>query len=153
MIDPGNFLAKIKQESQEIFEKYSEIGNEISDCRNLTHDLDPALTEFTDSNEKVIENINNLIKMKREKINKVNLVNYCGIIDPTSEIDGCGRSNSIYVAKYGNSHIRKSKIINPYGALSQKYHQEMLNVQKKKLLEYTNSYIKPMDLNQLRKNQ
>ncbi|RNA27946.1 MAP3K12-binding inhibitory 1 [Brachionus plicatilis] len=151
-----NFMSHIKSESMEIIEKHDEFLKENFDeysKNDFLSTCDPALIEINYSNEKINENINNFFRMKEDKINKKNLLNYCGILDPVSETVGCARSKSIYVAKFGNSHIKKSKIINPYGALSQKYQQEMLNVQKKKLIDFTKSYVKPIDVNQLNKDR
>lgn len=50
--------------------------------RNNFYSCDSALTELNDTNEKINENINNFIKMKQEKIDKKNLLSYCGILDP-----------------------------------------------------------------------
>jgi hypothetical protein len=46
--------------------------------------------------------------IKREKINRKNLLAYCGITDPSNETDGCARVNSIFFAKYGKSHIKSN---------------------------------------------
>ena len=77
--------------------------------------------------------------------------------------EDCARTNSIFVAKFGKSHIKsnslvvlktlklakkiviiicilikETKIINPYGAFSQRCHQDAVNAQKQKLFEFTN---------------
>ena len=44
-----------------------------------------ALIEDLNSNEKVLGDINRFIVSQREKLNKKNLVNYCGILDPSKQ--------------------------------------------------------------------
>lgn len=41
-----------------------------------------ALIENLDSNEKIKDDMNRFFNSKRDKINKKNLINYCGISDP-----------------------------------------------------------------------
>ena len=52
-----------------------------------------------------------------------------------------------------NFKIRKeTKIINHYGALSQMYHKELAKIQKEKLMQYTSSYIVPLDVSKFKDN-
>lgn len=115
--------------------------------------------------------------------------------------EDCARTNSIFVAKFGKSHIKsnsrflkltkqivviicilikETKIINPYGAFSQRCHQDAVNAQKQKLFEFTNgnnnlipninsiirtffltpflfllflAYVKPLNINEFKKGQ
>jgi hypothetical protein len=80
--------------------------------------------------KKVKEEMNAFFNEMKEKSDKKNLVYYCGILDAcnnnnflnnfaeelfdlkfflyikANENEGCARINSIYVPKYGNSHIK-----------------------------------------------
>ena len=85
--------------------------NNYEDDDHETHELyNSVLIENLDSNETVKNDINRFLAEQAEKKNRKNLINYCGILDPTSETEGCARVSSIYVPKFGKSHI-KSKLI------------------------------------------
>lgn len=66
-----------------------EINNEISNAQLDATDIDDtreifnsALVEDLSSNEKILSDISRFIADNRDKLNKKNLVNYCGILDP-----------------------------------------------------------------------
>ena len=84
-----NFLelssnSKIKTEKIEDHEQISTAGyNQSSSFDNDdTRELfNSTLVEDLNSNEKVLNDINRFIANQRDKLNKKNLVNYCGILD------------------------------------------------------------------------
>ena len=81
--------------------------NENYENKEETFELfNSDLIEDLSSNEKILNDISKFISIKREKLNKKNLINYCGILDPNNETESCARINSIFVAKFGKSHIR-----------------------------------------------
>lgn len=112
-------------------------------------------------NEQITSDILEFTAARNQEKNRTNLINYCGILDADAETEGCARVNSIYVPKFGKSHIKseynwtnsimyfnffsralffcssETKIVNPYGALSQMYHQEVNKIQQNKLAEFT----------------
>lgn len=66
-----------------------EINNENSNAQLDATDIDDtreifnsALVEDLSSNEKILSDISRFIAGNRDKLNKKNLVNYCGILDP-----------------------------------------------------------------------
>lgn len=76
-----------------------------------THELyNSVLIENLDSNETIKNDINRFFAIQTEKKNKKNLINYCGILDPATETEGCARVSSIYVPKFGKSHIKSNFI-------------------------------------------
>ncbi len=40
---------------------------------------------------------------------------------------------------------KETKIVNPYGAMSQMYHDELEKVQRDKLEEFVTAYVKPIE--------
>lgn len=85
MIDDENFLPKENQSEGIIDRDNAEFFNENFEKNSLLS-FDNPFIEFNETNEKIIENINNFIKIKQEKINKKNLLNYCGILDTGKQI-------------------------------------------------------------------
>ncbi len=101
------FLVNIKSETGEEHEKDYNFDNESSCTENYNSDL----IEDVNTNKKILYDIGQFIAHRNEIKNKKNLINYCGILDPTSETDGCARVNSIYVAKFGKSHIKSERFL------------------------------------------
>jgi restriction endonuclease S subunit len=81
-------------------------SNENENYENKEELFNSDLIEDLSSNEKILNDISKFISIKRENLNKKNLINYCGILDPNSETESCARINSIFVAKFGKSHIK-----------------------------------------------
>lgn len=79
-----NFLSNIKNESIEIMDRHEEFLKKDDQVENDLILCDPSLIEFTDSNEKINANINSFIRINEEKVNRKNLLNYCGILDPSN---------------------------------------------------------------------
>jgi len=68
--------ARIKAEQLEDNDK------SYNDDNDGTKELfNSALVEDLNSNEKVLSDINRFIASQRDRLNKKNLVNYCGILD------------------------------------------------------------------------
>jgi len=76
-----------------------EAPNEVYNS-DLIEDLRP--------NEQITNDIRDFIAARDQEKNRTNLINYCGILDADIETEGCARVNSIYVAKYGQSHIKST---------------------------------------------
>ena len=107
-------LANIKQE--QIDESFDPVrqANTLVEANNCTDTEDTqteevynsALIEDLKPNEQINNDISRFMANRSEEKNRKNLINYCGILDPSSETDSCARVNSIYVAKFGKSHIK-----------------------------------------------
>lgn len=111
-----------------------------------------ALIEDRRTNQDLKNDIDTFIFIKRTQINKFNLIKYCGVSNADSETEGCARVNSVYVSKYGKSHIKKSKVMNPYGSISQASNLETKNkrLQKRKLMEFSMLNVKKFDISQFK---
>lgn len=80
---------QVKLEQDEINEN-SLNRNDLNDADTASDDetrevFNSALVEDLSSNEKVLSDINKFIAIRREKLNKKNLINYCGILDASKK--------------------------------------------------------------------
>ena len=106
----NKLLVNIKSETGDDYDK----GNNNFDVDESSHTetYNSDLIEDVNSNDKILNDIGQFIAYRNEVRNKKNLINYCGILDPASETEGCARVNSIYVAKFGKSHIKSKCLVN-----------------------------------------
>ncbi len=99
-------IVNIKSEIVEVKEDSKNADTCYNDESSHIETYNTDLIEDVNSNEKLQNEIGQFFEYRNEVNNKKNLINYCGILDPASETGGCARVNSIYVAKFGKSHIK-----------------------------------------------
>ena len=77
-----DIITNIKLEETEYDCSDFGLANEASTHDDETSELyNSVLIEDLDSNEKCKQEINKFISSRKEKINRKNLINYCGILD------------------------------------------------------------------------
>lgn len=103
-------LTNIKLESTELSTATSEtnynfsVDNDETETHNEVYNSE--LIEDLRPNEQITNDILEFTAARNQEKNRTNLINYCGILDADAETEGCARVNSIYVPRFGKSHIK-----------------------------------------------